>query len=623
MCTGERVGIPDWANDGDLHGRAESPQRFLHCDHARVAVAPRRATRVDRSQERIADKEELMASKNVADILVIGSGASGGPFAWHLSKIPNLSVVCLEQGDWVRPQQTQEEIRAKAMDGHPESQSYRRALAAPPQAGVRYVANGYPYDYSESYWQPILSHAVGGATIHYSAVWARLHPSDFLAHSLDGVADDWPIRYADLAPFYDLVDRTVGVAGVPGNPAYPPKSIEMQPPHALTKAGEVLSGGFKKLGWHWWPAERTILSAPFRGRSACNNDCASCPTGCPREAKNSSDVVFWPEAIRNGVVLKTKSRVREITVNKQGLADGVLYYDADGRLKEQKARVVAVACNGIGTPRLLLNSKSSHFPHGLANSSGMVGKNLMGHPSANVTGLFEAETNDPRGRGDNPLNSDQFYESDPGRGFARGLWLLSGAYVTPTAAALGEPPLPAATVVPAALRIGPGQVGDVRWGAAHHIAFEERYRHTIGLAVFADELPSEVNRVELHPTLTDDTGIPAPKLIFKRSDNTEKALAFGIERSKQIMEAAGATKIISATISSAAPGHYLGTARMGDDPNRSVVDKWCRAHDVRNLFIIDGSVFTTAGSTVPTCTIQAIALRTADYFKNNLRHVLA
>ena len=164
-----------------------------------------------------------------------------------------------------------------------------------------------------------------------------------------------------------------------------------------------------------------------------------------------------------------------------------------------------------------------------------------------------------------------------------------------------------------------GQPDDGGWREV--AAFQERVRRTAGLMVFCDELPDDHNRVELDPALTDEAGIPAPKLFYRRGDNTERMLAYGMERCREAMEAAGAARIVSAEKLQAAPGHYLGTARMGADPERSVVDAWGRAHDVRNLFIIDGSVFTSAGSSVPTSTIQALALRTADYVKDNAREL--
>lgn len=299
----------------------------------------------------------------------------------------------------------------------------------------------------------------------------------------------------------------------------------------------------------------------------------------------------------------------------------VLDQYCDGRLQQQKARIVVLACNGIGTPRLLLNSKSSLFPGGLANSSGLVGKGLMGHPKATVVGLFENEGADAGALETASLTSDQFAEGDTNRGFARGFWIMSGVYGGPIEAALGQSPAPLASAIPPDLQ-GGARVKTVAWGAGHHEAFQTQYGRSVAMSVYCDELPEAANRVELHPTLTDDTGIAAPKLVYRRGENTEKMLAFGMERAKQALLAAGATRILSAEKVVPAPGHYLGTARMGSDPQRSVVDKWGRAHDVKNLFIIDGSVFTTASGVVPTSTIQAIAVRTADYFRNNARNIL-
>ena len=555
-------------------------------------------------------------AKEIADVLIIGSGASGGPFAWFLSQLAGVKVVCLEQGDWP-------EKATYSSNGEGDGQRQRLTTPPSPQAGVRHFRNGYPYDYTQSDWQPILGHAVGGGSVHYSAVWARLHPSDFVARSLDGVADNWPITYWDLAPYYDLNDRTVGVAGIPGNTAYPPAAAdaERQPPVRLSRNAQILSRGFKKLGWHWWPTDQAILTRPHRGRKPCLTGCATCDDGCPRNAKNSSDVVYWPEAIKNGVVLKTRARVREVTVNARGLADGVVYYDADGRLQQQKARVVVIACNGVGTPRLLLNSKSKLFPHGLANSSGLVGKGLMGHPGAGATGQFDSDQADPRGDVTNGLCSAEHCESDVRRGFARGFWWLSTGYQGPVTAALGEPQMPTATLTPPALR-SPYVNASLRWGASHHRVFQDTYSHTVSASALLDELPEDANRVELHPTLTDDVGVPAAKIIHRVGENTAKMGEFVIERAKEVLQAAGATKITATRKATPGAHHLLGTARMGADPRRSVVDQWGRAHDVKNLFIIDGSVFPTSGSCTPTSTIQALALRTADYLKKNSREVL-
>ena len=196
-----------------------------------------------------------------------------------------------------------------------------------------------------------------------------------------GVGDDCRFGMRTSHRFTTSNDNHVGVTGVPGNPAYPNRNVTLLPmPGADVKQTSVFQEAAYRLGWHSFPSDRAIISVPFKGRDPRNY----------KEAKNRADVVHWPEAIENGVVLKTRATVREVTVNAQGLADGAVYYDADGQVHEQKARLVVLACNSIGTARVLLNSKSSQFPDGLANGSGLVGRGLMGHPLARVVGEFEA-----------------------------------------------------------------------------------------------------------------------------------------------------------------------------------------------------------------------------------------
>lgn len=561
----------------------------------------------------------MAAKQETADILIIGSGASGGVFAWHLSKVPGIKIVCLEQGSWNFPV-----ADVAASQKHPEAAPQRERLTTPPdpKEGVRYWKNGYPYDFSDSYWKPILGNAVGGATLHYGAVWNRYHPSDFTGKKVDGIGENWPISYTDVEPYYDMLDNIVGVSGLLGNPALPPIKAHRQKPYPLGQGAEILARGFKKLGWHWWPTTSATLTEPLGGRKPCPTNCEACDTGCPREAKNSSDVVFWPEALKRGVVLKTRARVREITVNKRGLADGALYYDENGQLTEQKAKLVVLAANGLGTPRILLNSKSNLFPNGLANGSGLVGKNLMAHPMYDITGLFEHEDAAPRRYSSTGLVSDQFYESDPERrGFARGFWYLSSGYTGPVRAALGEPPKPRAMVVPAAVR--QERDSPLPWGRLHHAAFQQQYAHTVGTSILFEEIPQATNFVEIDPSIKDDVGIPGIKLHFQRSENLQKMIKFAVDRTSEMMMAAGATKILSAKpLAEGGAYHLMGTARMGDNPSHSVVDKWGRAHEVKNLFVIDGSIFVSAGSAVVTSTLQSLALRIADYVKNNSKDLL-
>ena len=528
------------------------------------------------------------------DVVIVGAGASGAAFAWSLAK-DGFSVLCLEQGGWTDPSK------------YPSNQQdweIHRQTDFNPDPNFRNLPEDYPVNDEDSPIAPLMYNAVGGSTIHWSAHFPRFHPSDFKTRTLDGVGDDWPMTYAELEPYFDTNDRIMGVAGTTGDTAYPPKSERQTPPIPLGVLGQTMAGGFDKLGWHWWPSDSAILTAPYDGRAACNN-CGPCDIGCSRRAKASTDITYWPKALAMGAQLKTHCRVREVTVNKDGLADGVIYYDPHGQVQEQKAKTVVLACNGIGTPRLLLNSTSPAFPNGLANSSGLVGKNLMFHPYAMVTGVFDEILDGYKGPMGASIISQEHYETDLSRGFVRGY---------------------AFQVVrsPGPVAVARGGIGGRRleWGEGHHSALAERLGRTITIAVIGEDLPELHNAVTLDDEMTDSNGIPAPKVSYTLSDNSQKMMDHGIGTATEVLEAAGAHTVTANPLLRPAGWHLLGTARMGDDPAASVVERSGRAHDVKNLFIIDGSVFVTAGAVNPTSTIQAVALLMADEFKQNARHLL-
>ncbi|HSV07356.1 MAG TPA: GMC family oxidoreductase, partial [Candidatus Binatus sp.] len=447
--------------------------------------------------------------------------------------------------------------------------------------------------------------AVGGSTILYAAHFPRFHPSDFRARTLDGVADDWPLDYARLTPWYNLNSRMMGVSGLTGDPAYPadpPKEFPL-PPIPLGKLGETLARGFNRLGWHWWPSDSAIASQDYEGRAGCIN-AGTCLLGCPQGAKASTDVTYWPIAIRHGVELRTHCRVREITVGPDGMADGVAYYDADGRERRLAAHVVIVACNGIGTPRLLLNSRSRQFPDGLANQSGLVGKNLMFHPYAIITGLFVEPLEGYKGPPGCSLMSHEFYETDASRDFVRGYSFEMLRGFGPVTSALYG--IAGGRVLP-----GPG----------HHEGFAQLVDRTAGIAAICEDLPDPENCVTLDAELTDSNGIPAPKVTYRLSDNSTRMLEHAVARGKELLGAAGAYDTMVQAPLTMAGWHLMGTARMGTDPATSVVNEWGRCHDVRNLFIVDGSIFVTAAAVNPTNTLQALALHIADSIKRNLSNL--
>jgi len=245
-------------------------------------------------------------SEQPVDVLIIGSGAAGAAFAWSLAET-RMNILCLEQGDWMKPEdypgmQTNWEVRQLG------------DFALSPNARGR--REDYPVNDSASPIQTSMFNAVGGSTIMYAAHFPRFHPGDFKVKTLDGVADDWPVDYQRLAPFYDVNAHMMGVSGLAGDPMYPPKEVPL-PPVTLGKLGETLAKGFNRLGWHWWPSDSAITTQEHEGRAPCIN-AGTCLVGCAQGAKASTDITYWPAALRQGVTLKTRCRVREITVSENG-----------------------------------------------------------------------------------------------------------------------------------------------------------------------------------------------------------------------------------------------------------------------------------------------------------------
>ena len=525
---------------------------------------------------------------DMVDVLIIGSGASGAAVAWSLADT-KMKILCLEQGDWVKST----DYPTNGRDW--EARLYSDFATSPNRRARK---TDYPINDDNSPIKVVNFNGVGGSTIMYTAHYPRLHPSDFRVRSLDGVADDWPVDYKTLEPFFAENDRMMGVSGLAGDPAYPAKQPPM-PPLPLGKSGTRFAHAMNELGWHWWPSDSTIATVDYDGRGGCIN-LGHCTPGCAQGAKASTDITYWPHALRAGVELRTMCRVREITTNADGMATGAIYYDADGNEQFQPAEMVIVACNGVGTPRLLLNSASAQFPDGLANSSGLVGKNLMFHPYAHVYGYADQPLDGNRGP---PLClwSQEFYETDAARDFVRGYTFQFGRGY----GSINE-------------AINSSAAGRLPWGTDHHSVYRSLLNRRINLSAICEDLPEEHNRVTLDPVLKDSSGIPSPKISYTISENSHRMMAHGIAHAKQVLEAAGATQIGVESPIMNGGWHLLGTARMGRDPAKSVVNEWGRCHDVKNLFIVDGSIWVTSGGVNPTSTIQALALYIADQIKQRL-----
>ncbi|MGE0406128.1 MAG: GMC family oxidoreductase, partial [Candidatus Korobacteraceae bacterium] len=518
------------------------------------------------------------------DFVVIGAGAAGGVMAKELSSA-GFNVVVLEQGPYFREKdfQRQDELNNR-LDGAPllindHSQQPNTFRTSPNEKAVR--ASSVTY-----------GRCVGGGTVHFTGTMSRFHEIDFKERSLLGPIsgtgfDDWPITYAELEPYYTKVEWEVGISGQGGaSPFESPRSKPYpMPPMPIKGSGVLMEKAAKKLGWHAAPVPLAILSKPYRGRKACVH-CGLCGGyACENGAKSSSLVSVIPEAEKTGrCEVRTGCYVREVSVDKTGRVTGAVYFDGRKREVFQRAKAVVVCANGAETPRLLLMSKSSLFPDGLANSSGVVGKYLNFGAGASAKGIFEHPLNDYKGHNQSRMIED-FYDSDPARGFYGGGRLdARWGYEGPISYALQNLP----PDVP-------------RWGAGFKKFCADNFTRTMTVQAFCTSLPMADSSISLDPEVKDAWGLPAMRVTYTEHPDTLKTRQFFVDRALELLNAAGAVKTWAAPVGPSRGGSHLhGTCRMGNDPKTSVIDKYHRAHDVRNLFMVDGSSFVTIGRNHPT-----------------------
>ena len=538
------------------------------------------------------DRKTYKTSETV-DFIVVGSGASGGIMARQLARAGN-SVVVMEQGPRLDAWQfDHDELKYRHLSGMTNNpatnpQTFRRDET---QKAER-VGGRNPLTYAR---------VVGGSSAHFNANFWRLHEVDFIEGSKYGGIPgaslvDWPITYAELEPYYTMVEWEVGVSGLAGSSPFDSwrsKPYPM-PPLPVKSSGVLMERGGRKLGLHPYPAPLAINSVPFRDRPPCVQ-CGLCGGfACEVMAKNSSVWTVIPEAEATGrCEVRSESYVYRIGMNPAGKATGVHYFDKDKRDQFQKARAVVVCANGSETPKLLLNSETSAFPAGLANSSGKVGRYLMFNKGGGAQARFEHPLNEYKGANVTRVIHD-YYDADPKRGFYGG-----GGFD-----ARSGGPLTWGQNVPE---------GTPSWGPGFK-DYLESYTYWMTCSGHGTSLAQETNRIDIDPELKDDWGVPSIRVTYKDHPDDMKHANWLADRAVEIMDAAGAAQVVRSEIGAASGGvHLLGTCRMGNDPRTSVIDKYHRTHDVKNLFLCDGSSMVTSGRGQPTQTIEALAFRAADH----------
>ncbi len=526
--------------------------------------------KLDTPMRRYSPSEEV-------DVCVVGVGSAGGVLLQRLARA-GFRVVGIEAGpfwdterDWVS-------------DEAGSHQLYWNELRI--TGGENPIALGANNS----------GRGVGGGSVHWAAFTPRFHPSDFRVYSEDGVGADWPISYAEIKPYYEMLEREMPVAGPAYYPWGEPHGYSYGP-HPLGGVGDKLVQGCTKLGIGVVAGGPVAInSGAFGDRPHCIYR-GFCIQGCKVGAKASTLYTHVPDAVRHGAEVRDNCMVARVNLGRNGLVSGVTYFDHEGNQIEQRAKLVIVAGYAIETPRLLLNSAGPGHEQGLANSSGTVGKYLMVQGGNVILGRFADPVRMYKAPPAHGL-TEEFYETDPKRDFVRGFAIQTVG------------PLPIGFAKQMVVAKG-------AWGWGMRKAMMD-YNHWAAFGLLSEILPWEDNRVELARE-TDRHGLPVAKITFNLRDNDKKLIEFGKNKTMEVMWAAGAEEVVQEP----RYAHLIGGARMGDDPRTSVCDRFGRTHDIPNLFCCDGSIFPTQGAANPGLTIQAMAARTANYLITQRDTVLA
>ena len=534
-----------------------------------------------------------MSLKHV-NAVIVGSGAGGGVVAKELAEA-GLSVVLLERGKWFTAfDDRKDDLRNQrtCVLGNSFGPDERNPRVYVDAASREYTIDSRHWAYSNN------AACVGGGTLSYGAMAWRFMEDDFRLRSKYGAVegstlDDWPITYWDLEPYYEKAEWEIGVSGDDSNNIYraPRKRPLPMPPLPPNRDFQILEPAAKHLGLHPFHIPMLRNSVPYNGRGACMR-CRWCVGyACEVSAKCGTQNTVIPRAIATGnCELRTESIAKEVLTDDRGRVRGVSYFDANGHYYEQSSDLVIVSCSAVESARLLLNSKSRLFQNGLGNRYDWVGRNLQGHSYTGAAGLFEQETYDDLGPGASIAICD-FNHNNPG--FVAGGLLANEFLKSPYQVA------------------GLSGEGIPRWGAPHKDFMRRYFRRNMTVMGPMQEMPVFESRVQVDPKVKDAWGIPVARISGRHHKNDLLGIGFMRSKAELWLKEAGATRTVPFNWTSldvpSGGQHQAGTCRMGNDPKTSVVDKFCRVHDIENLYVVDGSVHPNNGGFNPVLTIMAIA----------------
>jgi len=503
-------------------------------------------------------------------VVIVGAGACGSLVAKELAA-RGFSVVVLEAGRRFDPATDLANTEANAGKiMWTEPRVYTGKDGVVPKAGV----------------------GVGGGTLVWLGVAPRFHPNDFRTYSTEGVGADWPIGYDDLREHYTKVEHDFGVAGECG--PFAPEQYQLpMPPHRMNWHAQVLARGARKLGAQPFAPPIAINSVSYDGRPACVY-CGWCGSGCPTGAKATASGTYLAAAQRHGARILSEAFAHRVNYDAaSGRVTGVDYLDANRHEYRVQAKLVVLAGHALETPRLLLLSANDTFPNGLANSSGLVGKNFMSHPTWQVFGTFDEPINAYQGMQMGHVMVQDYYQPDSRNGYARGFVLIS-YMMTPVTF---------------------GNLSGLSYGADYKELLQE-YAHTAAWWAHAEGLPDERNTITLDPDQKDARGLPVARVTYEWGENDVKLAAAARDKAAAMMAASGARKVRLGLNYGA---HAMGSCRMGHNARTSVVNEFGQAHDIKNLFVCDTSVFVTGAGVNPTLTAMAIASRAVEHIAQAAR----